>query len=365
MSTALEAAFEKRFAGGPAIRAGLRVPTDAFSVTVLFGPSGSGKTTVLRCLAGLERPEEGFIRFSGAAWFDATRAVCLPPQRRDVGFLFQDYALFPHLTVAQNVAYGLGRLTAPERRQKAQELIDLLGLGGLEGRYPRQLSGGQQQRVALARAVARRPRLLLLDEPLSALDAPTREPLRRELRRWLTGLGVPTLMVTHDRIEAIALGDTVVLMDQGRVLQTGPVQEVFSRPATLEAARIVGVETLAAAEVVAVSGGRAILAIGNTRVVAPVGERLEGKAHVGIRAEDVTIQSGSASAASGDTNRLAGVIRTLEREGPLVRLGIDCGFPLVALIPRHECAELRLREGAAVQAVIKEAAIHLVPGRTV
>jgi molybdate transport system ATP-binding protein len=358
---ALEAAFEKRFPGGPAIRAGLQVSADAFSVTVLFGPSGSGKTTVLRCLAGLERPEEGFIRFTGAAWFDAAHGVCLPPQRRDVGFLFQDYALFPHLTVAQNVAYGLGRLPAAQRRQKAQELIDLLGLAGLEGRYPRQLSGGQQQRVALARAVARRPRLLLLDEPLSALDAPTREPLRRELRRWLTGLGVPTLLVTHDRVEAVALGDAVVLMDQGRDLQTGPVQEVFSRPATLEAARIVGVETLAAAEVVAVAGGLATLAIGNARVVALASERVEGKVHVSIRAEDVTVEIGPPGVAGSDINRLAGVVRTLEREGPMVRLGIDCGFPLVALVTRQSCEELRLGEGAAVQAVIKAAAVHLIP----
>jgi molybdate transport system ATP-binding protein len=361
MSTALEAAFEKRFPGGPAIRAELHVPADAFSVTVLFGPSGSGKTTVLRCLAGLERPEEGFIRFAGASWFDAARGACLPPQRRDVGFLFQDYALFPHLTLARNIAYSLGRLPAAEQRKTTQDLIDLLGLAGLEGRYPRQLSGGQQQRVALARAVARRPRLLLLDEPLSALDAPTREPLRRELRRWLIGLGVPTLLVTHDRVEAVALGDAVVLMDQGRVLQTGPVQEVFSRPATLEAARIVGVETLAAAEVVAVAGGLATVSIGDARVVALSRQRVEGKVHVSIRAEDVTIETDPSGVACGDINRLAGVVRTLEREGPTVRLGIDCGFPLVALITRQVCEELRLGEGAAIQAVIKARAIHLIP----
>jgi molybdate transport system ATP-binding protein len=230
----------------------------------------------------------------------------------------------------------------------------------LENRYPRQLSGGQQQRVALARAVARRPRLLLLDEPLSALDAPTREQLRRELRRWLTGLGVPTLLVTHDRVEAVALGDAVVVMDRGHVLQSGPVREVFARPARLEVARIVGVETLAEAEVVAVAEGLATVAVGDARLCAPAEGVTERKVYVSIRAEDVAVQNDCA--AGGPTrNHLTGVVRTLVREGPLVRLGIDCGFALVALIPRRSCEELRLREGEPIQAAIEAAAVHLIP----
>src|SRR5262249_41059495 len=140
-------------------------------------------------------------------WFDAARGVSLSPHQRDIGYLFQEYALFPHLKVARNIAYGLSGVPMVERARRVQELLDLFGLTGLEDRYPRQLSGGQQQRVALARVLAQRPRLLLLDEPLSALDAPTREPLRRELRRLLTGFGVPTVLVTHDRTEALALGD--------------------------------------------------------------------------------------------------------------------------------------------------------------
>jgi molybdate transport system ATP-binding protein len=360
MTTALEVEFAKQFPGGPAIRAAWRVPADTFSVTILFGPSGSGKTTVLRCLAGLERPESGFIRYGDTAWFDAARAVCLPPQQRDVGYLFQEYALFPHLTVAGNVAYGLGGLPAAERRQQVQKLLDLLGLVGLEGRYPRQLSGGQQQRVALARAVARRPQLLLLDEPLSALDAPTREQLRHELRRWLTGLGVPTLLVTHDRVEAVALGDRVVVMDRGRSLQTGPVHEVFSRPAHLEVARVVGVETLAAAKVVAVDGELATVAIGDARLCAPRGKGTERNVYVSIRAEDVTVQKGQGGVCD-NRNHLAGVVRTLVREGPLVRLCLDCGFALGALISRRACDEMRLREGEPIQAVIEVTAVHLIP----
>jgi len=171
----LAAEFEKHFPGGTVIQVELRRPADAFSLTVLFGPSGSGKSTTLRCLAGLDRPERGTIRFGDEIWSDAGRGIFLPPQRRRIGYLFQDYALFPHLRVAQNIGYGLGKIAAAARRRRIEEITALLGLAGLEDRYPRQLSGGQQQRVALARALVCRPRLLLLDEPLSALDAPTRE----------------------------------------------------------------------------------------------------------------------------------------------------------------------------------------------
>src|ERR1700722_6113243 len=178
--SALEADFEKRFPAGPTIHGRLRLPAGAPFVTVLFGPSGAGKTTVLRCLAGLERPESGTIRFGDETWFDAEARVCVPPQHRGVGYLFQDYALFPHLTVEGNIAYGLGNVPKAERRNRVGEAVALLRLGGLERRFPRQLSGGEQQRGALAGAGVPHPRLLLLDEPLSALDAPTRESLRRE-----------------------------------------------------------------------------------------------------------------------------------------------------------------------------------------
>src|SRR5258706_7663540 len=194
----LVADFEKRFPGGPLVRIQLRESVDDFSLTILFGPSGSGKTTALRCLAGLERPDRGFIRFGGETWFDSERRILVPPQRRRIGYLFQDYALFPHLTIAQNIRYGLRRIGKMERLRRVAEIMDLLGLHGLENRYPQQISGGQQQRVALARALVCQPRLLLLDEPLSALDVPTRGELRRQLRDWLEQLWMPGILVTHD-----------------------------------------------------------------------------------------------------------------------------------------------------------------------
>jgi molybdate transport system ATP-binding protein len=360
MTTDLAADFERRFPGGPVIQGRLRIPLDGFSVTVLFGPSGSGKTTVLRCLAGLERPDRGQIRFGPETWFDAGAGIHLPPQRRGIGYLSQDYALFPHLTVAGNIGYGLGGLDATERRRRIDEMVRLFGLTGLERRYPRQVSGGQQQRVALARALARRPRLLLLDEPLSALDVPTREQLRRELRRLLAGLRVPALIVTHDRTEALALGDFVAILDEGRVRQSGPVQEVFARPADAAVARIVGVETVEPVRILEMAGGLATVAVGPTRLVVLCEDAEAGEGYVCIRGEDVMLEKGS-TVASSARNRLPGQVRALVREGPLVRVSVDCGFTLTALITYQACLELELREGDNVTALVKASALHLVP----
>ncbi len=203
----LVADFTMRYRGGPRVAGHFRFPLGRRHVVALTGPSGAGKTTLLRCLAGLERPESGFIQAGEQVWFDAGRSICLGPQSRDVGFLFQDYALFPHLRVAANIAYGLGHLPAREREARVGELLDRFGLAGLGDRRIREISGGQQQRVALARALARKPRLLLLDEPLSALDAGLRAELRRELARILSGLDIPVLLVTHDPAEADELAD--------------------------------------------------------------------------------------------------------------------------------------------------------------
>jgi molybdate transport system ATP-binding protein len=360
----LFADFYKRFAGGPAIRVKLHRPVATFSLTVLFGPSGAGKSTTLRCLAGLEKPDRGIIRFGDEIWFDAERNIFLPPQQRRIGYLFQDYALFPHLTVKRNIAYGLGKLRTAERRQRIEEITALLELAGLEHRYPGQLSGGQQQRVALARTLVCRPRLLLLDEPLSALDAPTREQLRRQLRHWLVELRISTLLVTHDRIEALALGDHLVLFDAGRVCQSGPVQHVFSAPADLAVARIVGVDTIEQGRIVKVSDGLATIAVGPKQVVAlapPGGNGAVGsEVYVCIHAEDVTLEKGADLPQTSARNHLVGRIRSLDREGPIVRVNLDCGFPLKALITNQACQNMDLREQSEVFALIKATAIHLI-----
>jgi molybdate transport system ATP-binding protein len=367
MADALTASFTKRFPGGAVIRGELR-PLEvspslqagsASRVTVLFGPSGCGKTTVLRCLAGLERPEEGRIQFGEETWFDAQQGVCLAPQQRGIGFVFQDYALFPHLTVEGNVGYGLQRLSRAERRRQVDQMLARFDLTQVARHHPRELSGGQRQRVALARALARRPRLLLLDEPLSALDATLREALRSELRQWLATGQIPVLLVTHDRTEALALGDELVVMSGGTTVQNGPMLEVFNHPANAEVARIVGIETLQPGRIVAVSDGLATLEVGTAWLFALPPPGSNRHVYVGIRAEDVILTNTSESASSA-RNRLPAVVRSLHVAAPMVRVELDCGFPLRALITRQAVEELRLQAGTQITAWVKAPHVHLI-----
>ena len=210
-------------------------------VAVLFGPSGAGKTLTLQCLAGLIRPDAGRIVLGDRVFFDAARGVDLPPQQRRIGYVFQGYALFPHLTVADNVGFGLRDRPRVERGQRVADVVRRLGLGGLERRYPRELSGGERQRVALGRALAIEPALLLLDEPLSALDAPLRRSLRDELRALLSEVGTAAVVVTHDFTEAYRLADRIVVYDAGRVVQAAPRAELLWQPASESVARIMGI----------------------------------------------------------------------------------------------------------------------------
>ena len=209
-------------------------------VAVLFGPSGAGKSLTLQCLAGLMRPDAGRITVDEQVLFDAVSGVNLPPQRRRVGYVFQGFALFPHLTVADNVAFGLRDRPRVERDRRTAEVLTRLGLEALAHRYPGELSGGQRQRVALGRALAPDPALLLLDEPLSALDLPLRRALRDELRAVLAQWGKAAVVVTHDVTEAYRLGDHIVVYEEGRVIQSAPRAELLWQPASQAVARIMG-----------------------------------------------------------------------------------------------------------------------------
>ncbi|KAB1197692.1 MULTISPECIES: ABC transporter ATP-binding protein [Haloferax] len=229
---------------GVSKRYGTATALDSVSLSVeegefftLVGPSGCGKTTTLRCIAGFESPTDGTVRFDGES-MDG-----VPPEARGVGVVFQNYALFPHMTVGENVAYGLRFADPPgdvSRDERVTELLELVDLAGFEDREPDSLSGGQQQRVALARALAPGPDLLLLDEPMSALDARLRERLRRQVKRIQSELGVTTVYVTHDQSEALAVSDRVAVLNRGRVEQVGTPREVYHRPKTRFVAEFVG-----------------------------------------------------------------------------------------------------------------------------
>jgi molybdate transport system ATP-binding protein len=207
-------------------------------LVVLLGPSGAGKSLTLRAIAGLLEPDRGRIELPHGTVFDSAASISARPQERNVGYVVQNLALFPHMTVAENIGFALSGWKRHEAGARVTELVELLGLQGLEDRLPRSISGGQQQRTALGRALAARPRVLLLDEPFTALDSPVRNALRREVTRLRRQLGLLALFVTHDLQEAFALGDRIAVYDQGRVLQCGPREEVFREPASMRVAQL-------------------------------------------------------------------------------------------------------------------------------
>lgn len=360
MADELTADFRVAFPGGAEVLARLAIPLEKATVTVLFGPSGCGKTTILRALSGLLRPDTGSIRAGGETWFDSAAGISLSPRKRGAAILLQEPSLFPHLSVEENVGFGLARRPEPQRRRRVEEVCALFGLTPLLARRPAELSGGQRQRAALARTVAPRPRLLLLDEPLSSLDPPARRELRDELKRLLHAVGTPAVVVTHDQIEALALGDRLAVVDGGRVLQEGESGDVFRRPADAAVARILGVDTVLPARVTAREGGLLAVDASGVRLWAVDDDGAAGDVHACLRAEDVVL-SREAPGLTSARNRLSGRVAGLAPEGPLVRVTVDCGVTIVARVTARSVEELALSEGAAVTAAFKAPALHLVP----
>ncbi|MDO8670639.1 MAG: ABC transporter ATP-binding protein [Dehalococcoidia bacterium] len=235
----------------------------------LFGPSGSGKSLTLQCIAGLVKPDGGRIVVGEKVVFDAAKGINLPPRKRRVGYVFQNYALFPHLSVVQNIGYGLHDLTASERQARVIEMVKLMRLEGLDSRRPGELSGGQQQRVAIARALITEPSVLLLDEPFSALDSAIRSRLRTELLQLLHGLNLTTVLVTHNLEEAYALSEKMVVYDAGSVLQVGHRDEILHRPASRSVARFTGAKNFFTGTVVGLTNYGTDIDCGGFSIVAP------------------------------------------------------------------------------------------------
>jgi putative spermidine/putrescine transport system ATP-binding protein len=309
----------KTFADGTCALEPVDLDFAAGETVVLLGPSGCGKTTTLRIVAGLELPDAG-----GRVHFDGTDVTMVPIERRNVGMVFQSYALFPNMTVAQNIAYGLKvrGLPAADRARRTGEMLAMMQIETLADRHVDQLSGGQRQRVALARALAPRPRVLLLDEPLTALDARLRDTLRVEINRLLRSLGITTVYVTHDQAEAMALGDRIVVMDHGRVAQIGTPRQIYEAPATRFVAEFIGTMNVVSGQVRAgalhCAGGRVPLRNGAA----------DGPGDALFRPEDLQL------AAPGGATDLAGRVLVSLFQGDHTRLEVDVGGarPVVARI---------------------------------
>lgn len=292
----------------------------------------------------------------------STRTNPVALRLRRVGYLFQDHALFPHLDVEANVAYGLHHLPRRERSGRVRDALERAGAAHLAGRSPRELSGGEAQRVALARALAPKPRLLLLDEPLSALDAPTRTRLRIDLRQRLIAAKVPTLVVTHDRTEALALGDRMAVLIDGQLRQIGAVQTVFSQPSDPEVARAVETETVVAGTVLGTHRGLTRLRVGSAELLTVGGpeRRPDTDVFVCIRAEEVALQVIRDHPQDSPRNHLPATIIAITPVGPLLRVDLDVGFPLAAYVTGDTQEQLGLAAGGRVTAAIKAPAVHLI-----
>ena len=241
----LEFTFQIRLdtGGGTDFRLDVSLECTA-GITVLFGPSGSGKTLTLDSLAGFLKPDQGRILLHDSILFDSASGVCLPPQRRNIGYVFQNYALFPHMTVEQNLAFGIQRVPPLERRRRIHEMLDLFGLVDRARRHPRELSGGEKQRASIARALVTEPRLLLLDEPVRGLDFPLRADFYEILQNVRERYRIPILLVTHDVAEGFFLGNRMAVYGAGRVVQTGTPEEVFCRPHSPAIARLLGISNI-------------------------------------------------------------------------------------------------------------------------
>ena len=306
-------------------------------IGVLIGPSGCGKTSLLRAVAGLERCAEGRVTMAGETLSDAATGVHVAPEQRRIGMVFQDYALFPHLSVADNVAFGVAGLERTARAQRVQQMLDLVGLAHAARRAPHELSGGQQQRVALARALAPQPRLLLLDEPFSSLDVDLRERLAQEVRVILKDSGTTALLVTHDQLEAFAVGDVIGVMDKGRLEQWDDAYTLYHRPASRFVAQFIGHGVFAPAQIVACATGPCVhTPLGELNDIAgcPLPEAFpNGECDVLLRADDIV---------HDDASPVRALIERKAFRGSefLLTLRLDSGERVLAHVPSHHDHEV-------------------------
>ena len=325
----------------------------------IVGPSGAGKSTVLRIVAGLRRPDQGRVEVGGEVWLDSERGVDLRPEERSCGFMFQDYALFPHLSAWRNVAFGIAG-SRSERRARALELLERFGVGELADARPAWISGGERQRVALARVLARDPGLLLLDEPLSALDARTRAHAGRELVATLTAAETLAVVVSHDFAEAALLADEIYVMDRGRIVQRGSPAELSARPASAFVAEVAGSVVLtgtASRE----SRGLSQVELDGGGVLHSSDHQVEGRVAACVFPWEIALEPADAEPRGSALNRLTVEVVSVAEVGTRVRVGLAAPQPLVAEVTAESTRSLGLRPGLRLSATWKATATRLVP----
>ena len=333
-------------------------------ITILFGASGAGKTTLLDCIAGLVRPEEGRIGTQEKILFESALGINISPQFRRVGYVFQDLALFPHLTVQGNVEYGLLRLASVERHRRSAAILESFRIAHLRSRRPAQISGGERQRVALARALVIDPTVLLLDEPLAALDAVTKSKIVDDLRTWNQEHGVPIVYVTHSREEVFALGERVIVLENGRPVAQGTPHQVMSAPRIETVAQLAGFENIFDATVIAIHEDRGTMVcqlaeskveIETPLVWADVGSALR----VGIRAGDILLASLPPVGLSA-RNIIAGRVVSVARRDVIVVAKVNCGVEVEVHLTLAARDSLELQTGREVWLVVKTYSCHLM-----
>jgi len=334
--------------------------------TILFGASGAGKTTLLDCLAGLTTPDSGRIAMGNRTLFDSSASTNVEVARRQVGYVFQSLALFPHMTVEQNVTYGLAHLSHAEGSRRASSLLDAFRISNLASRKPPDISGGESQRVALTRTLVTDPQLLLLDEPLAALDAPTKARIIADLREWNRAHGIPILYVTHSREEVFALGEHVIVLDAGRIVAQGTPHEVLSAPQIETVAQLAGFENIFDAVVEAVSPQRGTMtcrikgdgediSLETPLVRGGVGSALR----VGIRAGDILLATSPPTGLSA-RNVIPGRIQSLEQRDVIISAVVKCAVELEVHLTLAARDSLALTPGKEVWLVIKTHSCHLM-----
>lgn len=339
----------------------LQVPP---GISILFGPSGAGKSTLLDCIAGLVRPDAGRIAAGEEILFDSQADVNRPPQKRRIAYVFQTLALFPHLSAEENVSYGLDGLPHEQRAARVQEILKAFRVEKLRTRKPPEISGGERQRIALARSLVTQPRVLLLDEPLTGLDAELKAAIVDDLRAWNAARRIPILYVTHTREEVDALGERVIAMDHGRVISTGTPVEVLEAPRHKRLAQAAGFENLLGGTVVDLREADGVMRVrlseSRCEIEVPLGYAAAGdRVRVAIRAGDILLATSQPHDLSA-RNVIEGKIVAMQPRGTLVRARVDCGVNLIAHLTPGAVRTLELAEGRHVWLVLKTHSCHLV-----